>query len=129
MVTTCLVEGLRCFFVDPRNGLFATQTVYQGASDAGKFEFFSRAALEFLLRSGRQPDILHCHDWSTATVAKSYWTEYHSYGLYKPSVVRVLLGRTAVGRGVAACRAAAEGWLHHGRGPLRSAGQAGLRTL
>jgi glycogen synthase len=27
------------------------------------------AALEFLLKTGRQPDILHCHDWSTAEVA------------------------------------------------------------
>ena len=35
-----------------------------------RFDFFCKAALEFLLRSGRQPDILHCHDWSTAHVAK-----------------------------------------------------------
>ena len=46
-----------------------------------------QAALEFLLRSGRQPDILHCHDWSSADVARAYWTEYHSYGLWKPNVV------------------------------------------
>jgi hypothetical protein len=41
-----------------------------------------------MLRSGRQPDILHCHDWSTAEVAKSYWNEYQQYGLWKPNVVR-----------------------------------------
>eukprot|EP00967_Tisochrysis_lutea_P015782 scaffold17784_cov22-Tisochrysis_lutea.AAC.2 len=35
-----------------------------------RFDFFCKAALEFLLRTGRQPDILHCHDWSTAHVAK-----------------------------------------------------------
>jgi len=35
-----------------------------------RFDFFSKAALEFLLRTGRQPDIPHCHDWSTANVAK-----------------------------------------------------------
>ena len=29
-----------------------------------------QAALEFLLVTGRQPDILHCHDWSTAGVAQ-----------------------------------------------------------
>ena len=46
-----------------------------------------QAALEFMLRTGRQPDILHCHDWSTADVAKAYWTEYHHYGLWKPKVV------------------------------------------
>ena len=32
-----------------------------------------QAALEFLLQTGRQPDVLHCHDWSTASLAQSYW--------------------------------------------------------
>lgn len=86
-VSSCVVEGLRCWFIEPGNGTFATSTVYQGASDAERFAFFSRAALEFLLRTQRQPDILHCHDWSTADVAKAYWSEYHAYGLWKPSVV------------------------------------------
>lgn len=85
-VSTCIVEGLRCFFIEPRNGMFSGP-VYKGNGDAGRFDFFSRAALEFLLRSGRQPDILHCHDWSSADVARAYWSEYHSYGLWKPRVV------------------------------------------
>ncbi len=41
-----------------------------------RFDFFCKAALEFLLKSGRQPDILHCHDWSTAHVAKAFWEDY-----------------------------------------------------
>ncbi len=37
-----------------------------------------QAALEFLLQTGRQPDILHCHDWSTAILAETYWcVPYH----------------------------------------------------
>jgi starch synthase len=27
-VSTAIVEGLRCFFIEPRNGFFATPTVY-----------------------------------------------------------------------------------------------------
>lgn len=46
-----------------------------------------QAALEFLLQSGRQPDILHCHDWSTAPVASLYWHNYHHFGLGRPRVV------------------------------------------
>lgn len=46
-----------------------------------------QAALEFLLQSGRQPDILHCHDWSTAPVASLYWHNYHNFGLGRPRVV------------------------------------------
>jgi len=31
--------------------------------DAARFMFFSRAAIEFLHRSGKSPDVLHVHDW------------------------------------------------------------------
>jgi len=87
VVTSAMVEGLRCFFIEPRNGFFNTQTVYGRYDDEVRFDFFCKAALEFLLRTNRQPDILHCHDWSTAHVAKSYWEDYHPYGLWKPKVV------------------------------------------
>jgi starch synthase len=30
--------------------------------------FFSRAALEFMIVTGRQPDVLHLHDWQSSTV-------------------------------------------------------------
>jgi hypothetical protein len=33
--------------------------------------FFSRAALEWLTVSGKQPDIIHLHDWSSAAVVSS----------------------------------------------------------
>ncbi|EFN55259.1 hypothetical protein CHLNCDRAFT_134595 [Chlorella variabilis] len=85
-VSTCIVEGLRCFFIEPRNGMFSGP-VYAGQNDGQRFDFFSKAALEFLLRSGRQPDILHCHDWSSAEVARAYWQDYHQFGLWKPNVV------------------------------------------
>ena len=55
--------------------------------DSERFGFFSKAALEFLLQSGRSPDIIHCHDWSTAITAKSYWEDYHEHGLPDSSIV------------------------------------------
>jgi len=87
VVTTGLVENLRVFFIEPRNGFFATPTVYGRYDDEVRFDFFCKAALEFLLKTGRQPDILHCHDWSTAHVAPSFWNDYQPYGLWKPKVV------------------------------------------
>ena len=54
--------------------------------DEVRFDFFSKAALEFLLQTQRQPDILHCHDWQTASVAKSFWDDYQPYGLWNPRV-------------------------------------------
>jgi starch synthase len=87
VVTRQIVEDVQVFFVEPQNGMFAVDSVYGRNDDGVKFDFFCNAALEFLLQTSRQPDILHCHDWSTATVAASYWTNYHNYGLWKPKVV------------------------------------------
>lgn len=64
------VEGLHCFFIDPHSPhqFFARGAVYGQPDDAERFAFFSRAVLEFLANTGRQPDILHCHDWQTGLV-------------------------------------------------------------
>ena len=85
-VTKCKVEDLQVFFVEPQNGMFSVGAVYGRADDAARFDYFCNAALEFLVRTGRQPDILHCHDWATAEVAPAYWGNYHHNGLWKPKV-------------------------------------------
>lgn len=38
--------------------------------DMERFLFFSRAALEFLVVTGRQPDVLHLHDWQSSAVVR-----------------------------------------------------------
>ena len=83
-VCSCVVEGLRTFFLEPKNGFFDTPTVYGRNDDEVRFDFFCRAALEFLLQTGRQPDIIHCHDWSTAHVCAALNEGYKNYGLSKP---------------------------------------------
>jgi starch synthase len=87
VVTKHVVEAITVFFVEPGNGMFNCDSVYGRNDDGVRFDFFCNAALEFLLQTNRQPDILHCHDWSTATVAASYWQNYHHNGLWKPKVV------------------------------------------
>ena len=87
------VEGVKTYFIDPDNGMFKVGMIYGTdyleipLTDAERFGYFSRAALEWMLQSGRQPDIIHCHDWQTAPVAKVYWEDYHNYGLGNPRVV------------------------------------------
>lgn len=39
--------------------------------DMERFMFFSRAALEFMVVTGRQPDVLHLHDWQSSTVVRA----------------------------------------------------------
>ena len=87
------VEGVDTYFIDPENGMFRVGMIYGTdyleipMTDAERFGFFSKAALEWLLQSGRQPDIIHCHDWQTAPCARSYWEDYNPYGLSNPRVV------------------------------------------
>ena len=42
-VSSCVVQGLRCFFVEPANGFFAVPAVYGRADDALRFDFFNKA--------------------------------------------------------------------------------------
>ncbi|MEO5358740.1 MAG: glycogen synthase, partial [Nitrospirae bacterium YQR-1] len=41
---------------------------YGAGDDEERFAFFSVAAVEFLLQAGKQPDVIHCHDWQTALI-------------------------------------------------------------
>ena len=61
------VDQLQCFFIRPksRENFFDRNAYYGQPDDAARFAFFSRAVLEFMFKSGRRPDILHCHDWQT----------------------------------------------------------------
>ncbi|KAG5254589.1 starch synthase 4/amyloplastic [Salix suchowensis] len=77
------VEGLPVYFIEPQHPekFFWRGQFYGEHDDFRRFSFFSRAALELLLQSGKKPDIIHCHDWQTAFVAPLYWDIYAPKGL------------------------------------------------
>ncbi|XP_022870282.1 starch synthase 3, chloroplastic/amyloplastic isoform X2 [Olea europaea var. sylvestris] len=81
------VEGLSVYFLEPQNGFFSVGCIYGRGNDGERFGLFCHAALEFLLQSGFHPDIIHCHDWSSAPVAWLYKEHYRHYGLNKARVV------------------------------------------
>jgi starch synthase len=62
-------HGCKCFFIEPhsRDNFFNRGTVYGHNDDMLRFAFFCRAALEFILKTGKQPDIIHCHTKSIST--------------------------------------------------------------
>lgn len=41
--------------------------------DAFRFTYFSRASLDYIVKSGKQPDVLHIHNWETAIVGPLFW--------------------------------------------------------
>ena len=86
------VDGLKCFFIDahsPQN--FFNRGVYYGKDDdVARFAFFSRAAMEFMLKSNKHPDIIHCHDWQTGLVPVLLYEMYQHLGMTHPRVCYTL---------------------------------------
>ncbi|XWS15571.1 hypothetical protein CRYUN_Cryun34aG0012100 [Craigia yunnanensis] len=81
------VEGLSVYFLEPQNGFFWTGCVYGCRNDAERFGFFCHTAVEFLQEVVFHPNIIHCHDWSSAPVAWLFRDHYMHYGLSKTRVV------------------------------------------
>ncbi len=77
------VEGRKCFFIEPHlpERFFERGHLYGSPDDAERFAFFSKAALEFLLKSGKRPHVIHCHDWQTALVPVLLYEIYQHIGM------------------------------------------------
>ena len=82
------VHDRKCFFIEPHSGdnFFNRGSIYGFPDDIMRFAFFSRAALEFLWKSGKHPDIIHCHDWQTALVPVLLYEIYQQMGMAHPRV-------------------------------------------
>jgi starch synthase len=77
------VHGRVCFFIQPHSqDNFFNRGCYYGCDDDNmRFSFFSKAALEFLLRSNKKPDIIHCHDWQTGLIPVMLYEIYKYHGM------------------------------------------------
>ena len=86
------VHGRKCFFIEPHSNrnLFNRGIFYGHHDDPERFAFFSRAALEFLLKAGKRPDIIHCHDWQTGLVPVLLYDIYKNLGMTHPRVCYTL---------------------------------------
>jgi len=82
------VHGRKCFFIEPhsQDNFFSRGSVYGFPDDILRFVFFSRAAMEFLWKSGKHPDIIHCHDWQTSLVPVLLYEIYQRLGMSHPRV-------------------------------------------
>ena len=77
------VHGQLCFFIDDHSDdqYFNRGKVYGDNDDQMRFAFFSKAALEFLLKSGKRPDVIHCHDWQTGLIPVMLFEMYAHHGM------------------------------------------------
>jgi starch synthase len=78
-----LVNGRKCFFIEPhsQDNFFHRPSAYGYADDAMRYAFFSKAALEFMLKANKRPDVIHCHDWQTALVPVLLFEIYKYHGM------------------------------------------------
>ena len=82
------VHGRRCFFIEPHSAdnFFNRGHLYGSVDDTTRFAFFSKAALEFMLKTGKRPEVIHCHDWQTAIVPVLLYEIYQHNGLHDQRV-------------------------------------------
>jgi starch synthase len=82
------VQERKCFFIEPHShdNFFNRGSIYGFRDDILRYAFFSRAAMEFLWKSGKNPDVIHCHDWQTALVPIYLYEIYQHLGMHHPRV-------------------------------------------
>jgi starch synthase len=80
------VHDRKCFFIEPHShdNFFNRGSIYGFVDDVLRYAFFSRAAMEFLWKAGKHPDIIHCHDWQTALVPVFLYEFYQKLGMTHP---------------------------------------------
>jgi len=86
------VENLKVYFIEPQHYryFFNRGCFYGCEDDIERFLYFSRAALEFMLKTQMQPDIIHTHDWHTAAVAPLYYELYKTPEFSKPRIIHTI---------------------------------------
>jgi len=82
------VHERKCFFIEPhsQDNFFNRGSIYGFNDDVLRYAFFARAAVEFLWKAGKHPDIIHCHDWQTALVPVYLYEIYQHLGMTHPRV-------------------------------------------
>jgi starch synthase len=77
------VNGRKCFFIEPhsQDSFFHRPHAYGYWDDSMRYAFFSKAALEYLLKANKRPDIIHCHDWQTGLVPVLLYESYQQRGM------------------------------------------------
>ncbi len=77
------VDNIKCFFIESNSehNFFNRGKYYGDKDDVARFAFFSRAALEFMLKSDKKPEVIHCHDWQTALIPVLLYEVYHQLGM------------------------------------------------
>ncbi len=76
-------DGISLILIEPHSEAeyFERGVIYGEEDDLSRFTYFTKTAMEYLLKKGKHPDILNIHDWLTSIAAPLYRGIYQSLGL------------------------------------------------
>ncbi|KAH7669827.1 UDP-Glycosyltransferase/glycogen phosphorylase protein [Dioscorea alata] len=82
-VWTGVLYGIGVTLVEPLNNatFFNRNNIYGYPDDFERFTYFSRASMDYLVKTGKQPDVLHIHNWETAIIGPLFWDIFVHQGL------------------------------------------------
>ncbi|XP_027770804.1 probable starch synthase 4, chloroplastic/amyloplastic isoform X3 [Solanum pennellii] len=80
---TGVVCGIGVTFIEPLyySAFFGCENIYGYSNDFERFTYFSRASLDYIVKAGKQPDVLHIHNWETSIVGPLFWDVFVKQGL------------------------------------------------
>ncbi|KNA05722.1 hypothetical protein SOVF_186690 isoform C [Spinacia oleracea] len=89
-----LVCGIGVTFIQPLyySPLFDREMVYGYSDDFERFAYFSRASLDYLVKVGKYPDVLHTHNWETAIIGPLFWDIFANQGFAGTRIFLTCLG-------------------------------------
>ncbi|KAH7520376.1 hypothetical protein FEM48_Zijuj08G0137400 [Ziziphus jujuba var. spinosa] len=78
--------GIGVTLIEPKDyaSFFNREKVYGYSDDFERFTYFSRASLDYIVKAGKKPDVLHIHNWETAIVGPLFWDIFVKQSLEQP---------------------------------------------
>ncbi|CAL5056372.1 unnamed protein product [Urochloa decumbens] len=85
-IWTGMSNGVGVILIEPIQLSYFSRDMLCGyPDDFERFSYFSRASLDYIVKSGKKPDILHIHNWETAIVAPLFWDIFAQQCLEDPN--------------------------------------------
>ncbi|XP_058777444.1 probable starch synthase 4, chloroplastic/amyloplastic [Vicia villosa] len=82
-IWTGVVYGIGITLIEPLrySSFFNREMIYDYPDDFERFSYFCRASMDYIVKCGKQPDVLHLHNWETAIVGPLFWDIFYNKGL------------------------------------------------
>ncbi|KAK4772631.1 hypothetical protein SAY86_014406 [Trapa natans] len=87
-IWTGVIYGIGVTLIEPLYlSFFTRDSVYGYSDDFERFIYFSRASLDYLVKSGKKPDVIHVHNWETSVVGPLFWDIFVKQGLERTRIL------------------------------------------